>query len=47
MKITKITVISNNKNNFYYVLPFQAATLFQTVKQALLQSSNLQDVFDG
>ena len=50
MKRTKVTVISKKqfqKPNFYYVLPFQVATLLQTVEQAFLQSSNLQDVFDG
>ena len=35
------------KPNFYYVLLFQVATLLQNVEQAFLQSSNLQDVFDG
>ena len=51
MKRTKQTVVSmkqfQKKHNCYYVLPFQAATLFQAVEQAFLQSSNLQEVFDG
>ena len=34
------------KYDDYYVLPFQAATLFQTVEQAFLQSSTLHNVFD-